>query len=217
MRASRIAIAVWTLLFALLVVGVLALRIHRAARDAAIAVAPAADPHDLPMDYADRDTRAALNAFETFTLGNDLDSLALRCREDVEIYRTTQSPGLADGDFTGLELSVGKDTANLRTMKFDRLGPGGDDYGWHVVSNRTVDADEVRSIQSAADSLLNARLKVADARIIDAGGLTAETCRHDRYHFFLRHGAGRNDVPFATFIAAMRAISPSESGRPAKK
>jgi len=92
MRASRIAITAWTLLFALLVVGVLALRIHRAARDAAIAVAPAPDPHELPMDYAAPEARSALEYFETFTLGNGrLRRNAVETKKSIELPATLVS------------------------------------------------------------------------------------------------------------------------------
>ena len=205
MRASRIAVAVWTLLFALLVVGVLASRIHRAARDAAIAVAPVPDPHELPMDYADPDVRSALALFETFTLGNGLDSLASKCRGNEEIYRVTRLPGLDldGGDFRSVKLSIAGNAANLQTWTFGHLGPG-DRHAWHVSAERTIDGDEAGLIRAAAENLLLAKLKVSDEPIIDAEEVTAETCYRGRYHFFMSRGA-RSEEAFVAFTNAMLA------------
>lgn len=214
MRVRWTAVAIWTALVASILVGVLAFSIHRAALDAAaLAVAPP-DPHRAPMDYADPGARRALNDFETFTLGRGLDSLAAECDQSSEIYRVIRSPGLGDGDFTSVELSIAGGTANLEIRRFGTDGVG-KDYAWQVVAYRTLDESAANAIQAAAASLLNAGLRVADDHIVDASETTAETCRRGRYHFFVRYRNG--DEAFDAFATMMLAHAKRTSTQRAAK
>ncbi len=140
------------------------------------------------LDFADLDSRRTLLEHERFLRSWGLDSL--QCHQGRESYRLFNEPGLMGGDMVIVEAQIEGLRGSLDVREFGPLPVAmeGRSYGWNPLSSRQVPASRFDIISSQLTDILqaDARPRIND-RFVDAPRVTIETCRNQRYHFFVRN------------------------------
>jgi len=171
------------------------------------------EAHQIPMDYADENVRAALGSLQ-HKLFHDVEPIVGSCDStSAEVYRIKAEPGFgAETPDQATDLRISGNTARVirKEFVFDEKAPN--EAGWREVSNKIATDRSVEAIRDAAIRLLNAKVPVFDGfPPPDFGEWTIEMCWRGRYHLFLHHSIDlTRDAEFAAFAKRL-----TDLGQPA--
>ncbi len=156
------------------------------------------------LDFADVEARQTLIEHERFLRNWNLESL--RCHPGRESYRVFNEPGLMGGNMVIVEAQVEGSTASLDVREFGRLAiaEDGRSHGWNPVASRQLSPTRFSKLHDQLTDILRTQAapQIND-RFVDASRVTVETCRRQRYHFFVRNSDEDTD---AVIVLLARSI-----------
>ena len=143
---------------------------------------------NLALDFSNPETRQALLEHERYLRDWELDSL--QCHQGRESYRVFNDPGLMGGDRVIVEAQFDAHNGSIDIREFGPLAAarGRRAYGWIPVSYRMLSPDRFLEVHDQLTDVLRAGAapRIND-RYVDSSRVTLESCRNERYHFFVRN------------------------------